>query len=155
MPITLLHLGLLAPLNYIAPGKVSNISFIIVSLWMDGNSILYALFGLSGVAHGTEHSFLGASMLAAFIALLGVRSLKWVLGAFIGGISHILLDMLVHPEMSPLLPIKGNQFYLGWMEPLSLALLPLTVWLIVQYVLGTIRWLAKRRKVLTALNSEL
>ena len=156
MPITLLHFGLLAPLNYIAPGKVSNISFIVVSLWMDGNSILYALFGLSGVAHGSEHSFLGASLLAAFIALFGARSLKWVMGAFIGGISHVLLDMLVHPEMSPLLPITGNQFYRGWMEPFSLALLPLTVWLIVQYVSGVMGWLAKRREVRrAALNSEL
>lgn len=141
MPITLLHFGLLAPINHFAPKKVSNVSFIIINLWLDGNSILYALFGLPGIAHGPEHSFLGAMFLSAVVAIVGAGSKKWVYGALLGGLTHILLDMLVHADMQPMWPFKDNQFYMGWMEPLSWALLPLTIWLIVQYVSNTLGWI--------------
>lgn len=146
MPITLLHLGVLAPINHFAPNKVSNVSFILVNLWLDGNSILYALFGIQGIAHGTEHSFVGAAWLSAIVALCGFKSRKWVLGALLGGVTHVLLDMLVHAEMEPLFPIKGNLFYMDWMQPLSLVLLPLTVWFIVQSVLNILDWVRKAQE---------
>lgn len=143
MPITLLHFGLLAPINHFAPKKVSNVSFILVSLWLDANSILYALFGLPGIAHGTEHSFLGAAVLSGIVAFCGFRSAKWVLGAVLGGVTHVLLDMLVHPEMVPLSPLEGNPFYMGWMQPVSLVLLPLTVWFIAQTVSSGLSWVRR------------
>lgn len=100
---------------------------------MDGNSILYALFGIGGIEHGHSHSFLGAAILATIVASFwGFRSLAWVYGAFLAAFTHILLDMLVHPEMEPMYPIAGNSFYQGWMEPVSLILLPLTIWFIFQ-----------------------
>ena len=145
MPITPLHFGVLAPINHFAPNKVSNVSFILVSLWMDANSIMYVLFGLPGVAHGEGHTFVGASILAAIVSVFGFRSRRWIYGAFLGGISHVPLDMLVHPEMHPFHPIEGNPFYLGWMGPLSLALLPLMVWLIAQYVSAIGGWVQRRR----------
>ena len=52
--------------------------------------------------------------------------------------------MLVHSEMLPFYPIEGNPFYMGWMEPLSMALLPLTVWLIVQYASGIRDWVGNK-----------
>lgn len=146
MPITPLHFGILAPINHFAPGKVSNVSFILVNLLMDGNAIMYYAFNVSHLLdlHGRGHTLVDALLWAGLIALFGLRSQKWIFGAFLGGISHILLDMLVHPEMNPLFPIDGNPFYMGWMEPLSMALLPLTVWLIVQYVSGSLSWVRKR-----------
>lgn len=146
MPITLLHFGLLAPINHFAPKKVSNVSFILVNIWLDGNSILYALFGLPGIAHGTEHSFLGAAWLSGIVALCGFKSRKWILGAWLGGVTHVLLDMLVHAEMQPLLPIKGNLFYMDWMQPLSWVLLPMTVWFIAQCVSGALAWARKTQE---------
>lgn len=143
MPITLLHFGLLAPINHFAPKKVSNVSFILVSLWLDANSIFYALFGLPGIAHGTEHSFAGAAWLSGIVALCGFMSRKWVLGALLGGVTHVLLDMLVHAEMEPMFPFKRNPFYMDWMQPLSLVLLPLTVWFIAQSVSGILGWVRK------------
>lgn len=143
MPITLLHFGLLAPINHFAPKKVSNVSFILTSIWIDGKSILYVLFGLPGIAHGVEHSFLGALVLSGIVAIFGFRSRKWILGAVLGGITHVLLDMCVHIEMEPLLPIKGNVFYMDWMAPLSLALLPFTIWFIAQSVSNILGWVRK------------
>lgn len=143
MPITLLHLGVLAPINHFAPKKVSNVSFILISLWLDANAILYVLFNLPGIAHGTEHSFLGAGWLSLIVAVCGFKSYKWVLGAFLGGATHVYLDMLVHPEMQPLFPLGGNLFYMDWMQPVSLVLLPLTVWFIAQTVSSGLSWVRK------------
>lgn len=146
MPITLLHLGVLAPINHFAPNKVSIVSFILINVWLDGNSILYALFGIPGIAHGTEHSFAGAAWLSGIVAVCGFRSRKWVLGALLGGITHVLLDMLVHAELEPLFPLKGNLFYMDWMQPLSLVLLPLTVWFISQSVLNILSWVRRTQE---------
>ncbi len=135
MPITPLHLGLLAPINHFAPNRISNVSFILANLMLDAQSILFVLTGEGAIAHGVEHSFLGAIFYATFIAMCGVRSAKWVFGAYLGGVTHILLDMLVHPEMVPLDPfMEGNPFFMGWMEPVSLLLLPLFIWFIAQCV---------------------
>lgn len=135
MPITPLHLGVLAPINHIVPNKVSNVSFILVNLLIDAKSIIFVLTGEGAISHGAEHSFMGALFFATLIAMFGFRSEKWVFGAYLGGVTHILLDMLVHPEMMPFDPMmEGNPFYMGWMEPVSVILLPLTVWFIVQTV---------------------
>jgi membrane-bound metal-dependent hydrolase YbcI (DUF457 family) len=77
--------------------------------------------------------------------MLGVRSWPWVLGALLGCVSHVVLDGMVHPEMQPFAPlIDGNPIYLGIIEPLSWALLPLCGWLTAQYVSGTQEWVTKR-----------
>jgi len=39
MPLSPLHVGVLAPVNHFFPGKVSNISFVLVTLWIDAQSI--------------------------------------------------------------------------------------------------------------------
>lgn len=149
MPITPLHFGVLAPVNHFAKGKVNNASFIAVNVWLDGNSILYAIFGVGDFDH-SGHTMLIALALSAIVAVFGFRSRSWIYGAFLGGVSHILLDMLVHTDMEPLAPlVSGNPFYMDWMAPLSVALLPLCVWLIVQYVSGILDWIGKARVVET------
>lgn len=135
MPITPLHFGVLAPINYFAPNKVSNVSFILVNLWIDSLAIINWFSGLALPEHNEEnHTLAGVMLIVVFIAFIGMRSMKWFLGAFLGAISHIVLDSLVHLDMNPLNPYQGNPFYLGWMEPLSITLLPFLIWLIVQYV---------------------
>lgn len=135
MPLTPLHFGVLAPANHLLPGKVSMVSFTLINLWMDGNAILHYGFGLDRPElHGpTTHSLLAALILASILAVIGFRSRKWVVGAYLGGVSHVLLDMLVHPEMQPLYPIHRNPFYAGLMEPLSLVLLPFLTWFLIQF----------------------
>lgn len=137
MAITPLHFGLLAPINHLAPGKVSNVSFILVNLWIDQAAIMYVLFGTGEITHGIEHDFLGTLLTALIVALFGFRSRKWVLGAWLGGFTHTLLDSLVHPDLLPFSSwTEANPLYMGWMAEVSLVLAGLTAWLIVQYVSG-------------------
>ena len=167
MPITPLHLGILAPFNHWLPGKVNNLSFWLVTLWLDASAIGYYALGLEmGEFHGPEtHSFLAAAALASLIGMLGFgyyvlkelfwsalqenseRALAWICGAYLGGFSHILLDAMVHSEMLPFAPIPGNPFYWGGMEPVSLLLVTLTIWLIAQYALSGVRAVRKSRVV--------
>ena len=168
MPITPLHLGLLAPLNHWLPGKVSNLSFWLVTLWLDAGAIAYYAFGLErGELHGPEtHSFIAAMALASVVAMAGFlyyvikevcrpvlhtnqeRALAWLFGAYLGGFSHILLDAMVHSEMLPFHPLPGNPFYWGGMTWLSLLLVPPLLWLIVQYVSAGVRQVQKSLAVL-------
>ncbi len=168
MPITPLHLGLLAPLNHFFPKKVSNVSFILVTLWLDASAIAYYALGLEmGEFHGPETHSLGAAMaLSGIIAVIGCgyyfldsliakdlargeKAFSWLYGAYLGGLTHILLDAMVHSEMLPFYPLPGNPFYWGGMEPISFLLVPLAIWLTVQYVLGTV---ALARRSLAALR---
>ena len=158
MPITPLHLGILAPINHLLPGKVNNLSFWLVTLWLDASAIAYYAFGLEmGEFHGPEtHSFIAAAALAGLVGMLGLgyyvfkelfwsalqenseRALAWICGAYLGGFSHILLDAMVHSEMLPFAPLPGNPFYWGGMEPVSILLVPLAIWLTAQYVKGMV-----------------
>lgn len=135
MPITPLHFGVLAPVNHLAPGRISNVSFVLVNLMVDFHSILWWLTGYNGgPTHGVEHSFLGILPLILYVSLLRMWSLKWWLGAALGGLSHVVLDALVHSDMSPFYPLTGNPLYADLMGPLSGALLVLCAWLTLQYV---------------------
>ena len=142
MPITPLHFGVLAPINHFAPGKVSNVSFIVANLWMDQASIIYTLTGYGAISHD-DHVFWWALVMACIIGVFRWTR-AWWLGAFLGATSHIALDMLVHADMSPFAPLlEGNPFYLGLMQPLSLVLLGLCAWLTAQYVSGIRDWASR------------
>ena len=139
MPITPLHLGVLAPLNHFYPKKVSNVSFILVNLWLDAVAFMYLILDMNHIysledVHG-NHSMLYALILATFVAIPGILSMRWVLGAYIGGVTHILLDMLVHSDVFPMAPwIETNPFYLGEyaLPVISWLLVPLCAWYGVQ-----------------------
>jgi membrane-bound metal-dependent hydrolase YbcI (DUF457 family) len=130
---------------------VHPVSFVLVNLWLDQASIIYTLTGYGAISHA-DHTFWGAFLLATIVSIF-YWSRAWWLGAFIGGISHIALDMFVHADMSPFEPlVQGNPFYLGLMEPMSLVLLALCAWLIAQYVSGILGW---ARRTLAAVREEL
>ena len=136
MPITPLHFGVLAPVNHFFPGKVSIWSFALINLWMDYEAIFYAAFKVGGpIAHEPmTHSLLAALVFGSILAVFGFRSRKWVLGAYYGGVTHVILDSLVHTDIQPLYPIHWNPFYIGLMEPVSWVLVPLLIWFVIQYV---------------------
>lgn len=172
MPMTPLHLGLLAPINHFFPNKVSNLSFILVNLWLDAYAIAYFGFGLDlGELHGPDtHSFIAAFALGSAVAIGGFayfviksffvytrknedEAFAWVLGAFLGAFTHILLDAMVHSEMLPIHPLPGNPLYWGGMDIISGVLAFSLFWLICQYVpyigdqvrkILAVTWLRKR-----------
>lgn len=148
MPITPLHLGILAPLNHFFPKKVNNLSFLLITLWMDASAIAYYGLGLEmGEFHGpSSHSLNAVLIMSSIVIALGMffvskepKVLAWMLGAYLGGFSHILLDGMVHSEMLPFHPAPGNPFYWGGMEWVSLMLLPLLIWLISQFSLNVVQ----------------
>ena len=167
MPITPLHAGVLAPLNHFFPGKFNNLAFILVTLWLDASAIAYYALGLEmGEMHGpTSHSFIAAYAISGIVACVGVlwmlwrmalraqaphinqEHVSWIAGAFLGGMTHILLDAMVHVEMLPIYPLDGNPFYWGGMEPVSLLLVAPLIWLISQHVSYAVH---QARKILAA-----
>ena len=173
MPITPVHLGILAPLNHFFPKKVSNLAFILVTLWLDASAIGYYALGLDmGEFHGPETHSLGAAMaLSGIIALIGCgyyfldsliakdlargeKAFSWLYGAYLGGLTHILLDAMVHAEMQPFHPVEGNPFYWNGMFWLSLILVPPLVWLIPQYVSCAVRHVQAHLEVRKLRNLE-
>ena len=81
MLITPLHYGLLAPINYAFPRKVSVVSFTLVTVWMSIGSISNVLTGTQLETHDYTYSLVGAMMLAVIVSVFGIRSMKWALGA--------------------------------------------------------------------------
>ncbi|WP_349343543.1 metal-dependent hydrolase [Marinobacter sp. MMG032] len=150
MPITPLHFGALAPVNHWFPGKVSLVSFTLANLAMDWNAIQYYLFGLEPpleLHSPFTHSLLAAVIFATILSVLPLKWIgKWVCGAFLGTVSHVVLDALVHSEMQPFYPIHWNPLYAGLMEPLTWILLPLMIWFIVQTVSSCSDWVRKRQE---------
>lgn len=137
----------MAPVIYWTRCWVALVSFTLVNLWIDLDAIVNWLSGKDFPSHDEAwHTMHGALLTAFVIGLMVVWSWRWVLGAFFGGVSHIYLDALVHPEMQPFVDTEpGNPLYSGLMEPLSLALLPFTLWLIVLIVSGILDYVRKRR----------
>lgn len=144
MPITPLHCGVLAPVNHFYPGKVSNISFVLVNLWIDHKSIENVIMGTNLPAHD-NHNIGTMLITATIVAVLGIRSTKWVMGAYHGAVTHFILDAMVHAHMDPFDTGGGNPFYLGIMGPLSLLLIPFMIWFIQQNVSSCGDWIRKRR----------
>lgn len=144
MPITPLHMGLLAPAVHLWGLKRTwpvLVSFTLVNLWLDLDAIFAWLEGQPLPSHDEPwHTMHGALLFAGFISVFGFLSWRWISGAFYGAVSHIYLDGMVHPEMQPFVDTQpGNPIYMDAMVPVSLSLLPLTIWLVVLIVLTVLR----------------
>jgi membrane-bound metal-dependent hydrolase YbcI (DUF457 family) len=154
MPVTPFHFGPGALLKSVAPRYVSWTSFALANCLIDLEPI--SNFFLTGIpAHRFFHTIPGAT-LAALIAVWPGKILcdwwtrvwaRWfdtnptitwrqaVIGALLGGWTHIGLDMAMHRDVRPLWPfVDGNPFW-GWIGvgPLHLlcvssAVLALLVW---------------------------
>jgi membrane-bound metal-dependent hydrolase YbcI (DUF457 family) len=140
MPVTPLHMGLMAPVVHrwgLKRTWSALVSYALVNLWLDLDAILAWLRDQPLPSHDESwHTMHGALLFAGFISVFGILSWRWISGAFFGAVSHIYLDGMVHPEMQPFVDTQqGNPIYLGAMVPVSVALMPLTCWLIALIVL--------------------
>lgn len=146
MPFTPFHFGPGAALHAIAPDQVSFLSFCAVNVLIDIES-LYNLIGGHHPVHAFFHTYVGATIaVAATVVLFCLlrrvakavtlpNPLQWqqltirpvLIGAMLGGYSHIALDSIMHPDIRPLLPFSQTNMLLGaislgWLHLLCVAL---------------------------------
>jgi membrane-bound metal-dependent hydrolase YbcI (DUF457 family) len=132
--------------GYAKQAWLALMSFTLVNLWIDFGAINAVIDGTPLPSHDEPwHTLHGALLAAMALSLLGILSWGWVAGAFYGAVSHIYLDGMVHPEMQPFVDTEpGNPIYMGWLVPLSLCLIPFTIWLIAQIVSCSLGWVKSR-----------
>lgn len=118
MPLTPFHLAAGLP----ARKFISMPAFILVNILIDLEPGLIMFFGMDGLGyplHQGMHTFGGASLAVVVTLLLAShwcfrkKIRQWILGAVLGGYSHILLDALVHSDVEPFAPfLAGNPMFL-------------------------------------------
>lgn len=127
MPVTPFHFGPGAALHALAPRRVSFLAFCAANVIIDIES-LYHLVTQRFPVHGFLHSYVGATLITGVTVtlFLGAKAIAarvklpdlWAwqsltpmsiaVGAAAGGYSHIVLDSIMHPDMSPLAPFSES-----------------------------------------------
>lgn len=143
MPVTPFHFGPGALVKVVVPRAVSWTTFALANVLMDLEPV--ALFLLTGdPGHPWLHTLVGAGAVAITTALLGRRPCECFLrawnhrlyagwqrqylavdphmttmqagaGALLGAFSHLLLDSVMHVDVSPLWPLIDGNPIQGWM----------------------------------------
>lgn len=118
MPATPFHLMLALPLKAALKDNFSATSFVAANILIDIEPATKLLFDLPGPLHGLSHTLLGglaifyAIMLYSFLFTDWKYMIGWWTGAFLGIVSHLLLDASIYPMMHPLFPMtEANPFY--------------------------------------------
>lgn len=140
MPFTPLHMGPGLAIKALAGRHLSVLSFGIAQIAMDIEPLVGLMRG-ARVLHGPTHNYpaaLAIAVVVAFIAPticrpilrrwneeLAFYRLPWLVeagsisplpaitGAFAGTLSHVLLDSLMHADISPLAPWSDSNALLG------------------------------------------
>ena len=99
--------------------------------------------GLVGLATGAAVWAVGLPLADRLPALLrrDITRGAALTGGLIGGVSHALIDGLVHRDMRPLWPVAGTTWVL---PPLGIAAVPLAC--VMAGVLGASLWLVRRER---------
>jgi membrane-bound metal-dependent hydrolase YbcI (DUF457 family) len=123
MPFTPLHIGPGMAVKAIAQDKFSLIIFGWAQILVDLQPLVVVLTH-EGQIHGVTHTFVGGAVLGAAAAASGKPMADALLNLFrkkekpririswkiacwsglVGGLSHVLLDALIYPDMSPFWP---------------------------------------------------
>lgn len=140
MPFTPLHMGPGLAIKALAGRHFSILTFGIAQVAMDIEPLVGLIRG-SYILHGPTHTYLAALVIAAVVAVispslcrpilrrwnreLSFRHLAWLVepesfapvpviaGAFAGTISHVILDSIMHSDISPLAPWSNTNGLLG------------------------------------------
>jgi membrane-bound metal-dependent hydrolase YbcI (DUF457 family) len=130
MPFTPFHIGPALLLGLAFSQFFDLPALLIASVIPDLEPLYVMHFNISGYPlHGFFHSYLGASILALFVAAIfyPLRGLfgkvmtffriprktslkKILLTSFVGVYSHVFLDSFLYGEMMPFYPLQGNPF---------------------------------------------
>jgi hypothetical protein len=132
MPITPFHFGPGAAVHALAPKHVSFLAFCTTNVLIDFES-LYNLVNRHDQVHAFFHTYVGATIVvAATIALFfflklfskkfwfpnifgwqGLSVRQVVIGAALGGYSHVALDSIMHLDIRPLSPMSNSNALLS------------------------------------------
>lgn len=128
MPVTPFHFGPGAALHALAPKHVSFIAFCAANVLVDVEPLYYMVTGQYPL-HRFFHTYIGVSLVVACTTaiLMGLLALsrriplpdlfQWkaltprqtVIGAALGGYSHIVFDSIMHQDIRPFAPFsEGN-----------------------------------------------
>ncbi|MEN6587216.1 MAG: DUF4184 family protein [Sulfuricella sp.] len=142
MPFTPLHMGPGLAIKALAGRRFSVLAFGIAQVAMDIEPLIGMVRG-SSVLHGPTHTYLAALVIAAVVAIvsplicrpilrrwnreLSFHRLDWLVeveaesftpvaviaGAFAGTISHVMLDSIMHFDITPQAPWSSANALLG------------------------------------------
>lgn len=132
MPFTPFHMGPGILVKALLQGSFSLLVFGWTQIVMDLQPLIAMVTG-AGSLHGFTHTYLGATLVAAFSALTGKYLSQWALAllaggarrvaaigwwvtltsAAVGAYSHVVLDSIMHMDMAPLSPISTSNQLLG------------------------------------------
>ena len=135
MPVTPFHFGPGAALHVVAPKHVSFLAFCAANVVIDIESG-YNLVTQRYPVHAFMHTDIGATLAAVatvlmFVALLALSRrarlpdiFEWqslrlpqvVVGAALGAYSHVVLDSIMHADMTPLAPFTRANHLLGFVS---------------------------------------
>lgn len=133
MPFTPFHMGPGLLIKAILQGSFSLMVFGWAQIIMDIQPLVVLLTG-EGHLHGFSHTYIGATLIGAGAALTGkyaaefglrlmglIRFLpiSWpiaIISAFIGSFSHVLLDSIMHTDITPFAPFLLNNPFLGFLS---------------------------------------
>lgn len=164
MPFTPFHMGPGIALKAVTDKYFSLIAFGVAQVAMDIQPLVGMLRG-AAVLHGWTHTYLGAALIGAVVALITpalfrpiLRSwndiaseerlevsqtsirIRWgaaATGAFLGTFSHVALDSLMHADMHPLAPWSDSNTMLD-----KLPVARVYAVCVITGALGTILWFA-------------
>ena len=132
MPITPFHFGPGAAIHALAPKQVSFLAFCSANVFIDIEPLYYMLTKQEHL-HRFFHTYLGAALVAAATLLLLVscnwfaarfwlpNPFRWqslsplpvAIGAATGTFSHIVLDSVMHRDITPFAPFSNDNPIFG------------------------------------------
>ncbi len=154
MPITPFHFGPGLLLHSAAPRRVSFSALAAANILVDLESAYYLITGGMPV-HRTLHTFAvapAAGLAAGWLVYLAWRFLeRWsdlraptlsaaLLGGFLGGVTHALLDGIMHSDMRPFWPFSTANPLLGWTDLTTLHLFCVASGVVALLVLAARHW---------------
>lgn len=135
MPVTPFHLGPGALVKAAVPNRFSFLMFGFAQFVIDLESLFFLVRGTWPV-HRFLHTYVGAALLAGVLVILGRPLLNWFslktrphlndelarffqldgrmnliaasAGAFVGTLSHVALDSIMHSDIRPLAPFADT-----------------------------------------------
>ena len=171
MPFTPYHMGPGILFKALLQGSFSLLVFGWSQIVMDMQPLLVLLSG-EGHLHGFSHTYIGATLLAAFsavtgkyLAQIGLNMLRtpqqarvnipwWVvvLSATLGTFSQVLLDSIMHADVQPFYPLTLDNPFLSFISVSALHQVCLYSGYVGAILYGYLYW--RSRKKAGALSSQ-